>query len=128
MGTFRILAASVSIALAATSSCFAGAAVIETTAPLADQSNEGVKTAVLVAVQNAAKGATAMGLPHFELKGVRVLPNLVIVQVWATDNTPPRDDDDPGLQGDARRAPSPDGNSDGSGAPDQGPAKDDERL
>src|ERR1700752_4177316 len=114
METFRILAGALSIVLAAAPSCFWGAAVIETTAPLAEQSNEGVKTAVVAAVQNAAKGAAAMGLSHFELKGVRVLPNLVIVQVWATDDSAPQESEKPGLEDGTRRAPSPDGSSDES--------------
>lgn len=108
MKTYRLLVATLSIVLAAAPSCFAGEAVIETTAPLADQSNEGVKTAVVTAVQSAAKGAAAMGLPHFEVKGFRVLPGLVVVQVWATDGGgAAQENERPDLQGESRRPPLP---------------------
>jgi hypothetical protein len=85
METAKHLAAALAFLFAAASPCLAGVAVIETTAPLTEQSNEGIKMAVVAAVQSAVKGATAMGLPHFAVKGVRVFPQVVIVQIWATD-------------------------------------------
>src|SRR5215831_9892841 len=117
MKTSRLLVAALPIVLAAAPSCFAGEAVIETTAPLTDQSNEGVKTAVVTAVQSAAKGAAAMGLPHFEVKGFRVLTGFVIVQVWATDGGgAAQENERPGLQGESPRPPLP--KQDGSGESD----------
>ena len=77
-----------------------GMAVIETTAQLSEQSNEGVKTAVLTAVEMAARGAKAMGFTQITVKGVRVLSEMVVVQVVATDSSsgsmpggPDQDDD-----------------------------------
>ena len=64
-----------------------GMAVIETAAQLTEHSNEGVKTAVLTAVETAARGAKAMGFTQITVKGVRVLPQMVVVQVVATDST-----------------------------------------
>jgi len=86
MKTLGNVAAVALLLVAAAAPCLAsGVAVIETTAPLTEQSKEGITMAVATAVQTAAKGAVAMGLPHFTLKGVRVLPQIVIVQIWATD-------------------------------------------
>jgi hypothetical protein len=64
-----------------------GMAVIETAAQLSEHSNEGVKTAVLTAVETAARGAKAMGFTQITVKGVRVLPQMVVVQVIATDSS-----------------------------------------
>ena len=64
-----------------------GMAVIETAAQLSERSNEGVKTAVLNAVETAARGAKAMGFTQITVKGVRVLPQMVVVQVIATDSS-----------------------------------------
>src|SRR5262245_54740275 len=86
MRTLGTVAAAALLLLVAAAPCLAsGVAVIETTAPLAELSNEGITMAVATAIQTAAKGAAAMGLSHVAVKGVRVLPELVIVQVWATD-------------------------------------------
>src|SRR5215475_10725609 len=75
-----------------------GMAVIETTAQLSEHSNEGVKTAVLTAVETAARGAKAMGFTQITVKGVRVLSQMVVVQVVATDSSsgamPDRPDQD----------------------------------
>ena len=64
-----------------------GMAVIETTAQLSEHSNEGVKMAVLTAVETAARGAKAMGFTQITVKGVRVLSQMVVVQVVATDSS-----------------------------------------
>ena len=74
------------LVLAVATPSFAGMAVIEITAPLNEHSNEGVRAAVKSAVENAVKGATAMGLSRFAVKGVHVLPRMVVVQVLATDS------------------------------------------
>ena len=72
--------------LVVTSPAAAGMAVIETTAPLSDASDGGVKTAVVAAVQNAARGARAMGLSRIAVNGIQVLPKMVIIRVVATDS------------------------------------------
>jgi hypothetical protein len=64
-----------------------GMAVIETAAQLHEYSNEGVTTAVLTAVETAARGAKAMGFTQITIKGVRVLPQMVVVQVIASDSS-----------------------------------------
>ena len=64
-----------------------GMAVIETAAQLSEHSNEAVKQAVLTAVETAARGAKAMGFSQITVKGVRVLPQMVVVQVIATDSS-----------------------------------------
>src|SRR5262245_29961017 len=83
-----------------------GIAVIETTAQLSEHSNEGVKTAVLTAVETAARGAKAMGFTQITVKGVRVLPQMVVVQVVATDSatgaTPDDQDRDDGARSPAK--------------------------
>ena len=73
----------------------ASMAVIETVAPLNEQSEEAVKAAVMTAVETATRGAQAMGLPEVALKGVRVLPEMVIIQILATTSgAAGRDPDD----------------------------------
>jgi hypothetical protein len=88
MRAFRWLgltAVALLLGLAITSPVLAAAmAVIETVAPLTGQSDEAVKAAVLIAVAMAARGAEAMGLPQIAVNGVRVLPDMVIVQILAT--------------------------------------------
>ena len=79
-------------------------AAIEATAPLADSSEEAVKAAIIVAVQKAARGALAMGLPWVHVQGAYVRPGYVGVQVVAMARRPA--ENHPGL-GD-RHAPAPD--------------------
>src|SRR5262245_9450221 len=78
-----------------------GIAVIETTAQLSEHSNEGVKTAVLTAVETAARGAKAMGFTQITVKGVRVLSQIVVVQVVATDSSSGSMPDGPGQDDEA---------------------------
>ena len=66
-------------------------AAIEATAPLGDLSEEGVKAAIVTAVQKAARGALAMGLPWLHVQGAYVRPGYVSVQVVAMAR-PPEDD------------------------------------
>jgi len=73
----------------------AAMAAIETTAALEDQSDEGIRAAVERAVQSAVRGAVAMGMPHVELRGARVLRDSVIVQILARDAEPGPEDDEP---------------------------------
>jgi len=79
------LMAALSAVFVVASPVLAGMAVIETTAPLSERSDEAVKMAVMSAVQSAVKGAAAMGLSRVAVKGVQVLPRLVVVQILATD-------------------------------------------
>jgi hypothetical protein len=68
----------------------AGGALIETTAPLADRSEEGVKAAVVAAIHKAVRGAAAMGFAWFQLHGAQVWEDEVIVRITATDEGPDR--------------------------------------
>jgi len=81
MRVFSRFVAALFLVLASMAPVFAGMAMIET----AERSNEGVKTAVATAVENAVRGAKAMGLPRVALNGVRVLPSMVVVRILATD-------------------------------------------
>src|SRR5262245_47325550 len=76
------------IVLASASPVVAAMAVIETATRLEERSNDGVKAAVVTAVETAARGAKAMGLSQITVRGVRVVQEMVIVQVLATDGTP----------------------------------------
>jgi hypothetical protein len=60
-------------------------AVIEVAAPLQAHTEDGLKAALLEAVQSAAKGALAMGLGWVEVSHAAVVGNSVAVQVMATD-------------------------------------------
>jgi len=73
----------------------AAMAAIETTAAVEDQSDEGIRAAVEHAVQSAVRGAVAMGMPHVELRGARVLPGFVTVQILARDAEPGPEDEEP---------------------------------
>jgi hypothetical protein len=66
----------------------AGAALIETTAPLADRSEESVKAAVMAAIDQAVRGAAAMGFEWFELRDAQVAGNEVAIQILATNDAP----------------------------------------
>src|SRR5262249_4378522 len=76
------------IVLASASPVAAGMAGIETATKVDEHSNDGVKAAVVTAVETAARGAKAMGLPQITVRGVRVLQEIVIVQILATDGAP----------------------------------------
>jgi hypothetical protein len=66
----------------------AGGALIETTAPLADRSEESLKAAVIAAIDKAARGAAAMGFAWFQLREAQVSGNEVAIQILATDERP----------------------------------------
>jgi hypothetical protein len=66
----------------------AGGALIETSAPLSDRSEEAVKTAVVAAIDQAVRGATAMGFAWVQLQGARVSEDEVVVRILATDEEP----------------------------------------
>ena len=87
----RTLLAMLALALLVCSgppSAAAGAALIETTAPLADRSEESVKAAVKAAIDQAVRGAAAMGFEWFELRDAQVSGNEVAVQILATNDAP----------------------------------------
>jgi len=63
-------------------------AVIETTAPLQDRSEQSIETALTEALETALRGATAMGLPWFQIRQALVLAGMVTVQIFATDTEP----------------------------------------
>ena len=66
----------------------AGAAIIETTAPLAERSEAAVKAAVIVAIDKAVRGAIAMGLPWVQFREAQIAGDVVAVQILATDVEP----------------------------------------
>ncbi len=67
-------------------------AAIEATAPLDNPSEEAVKAAITVAVQKAARGAIAMGLPWLRIERAYVRQDYVGVQVIAMKAQPSDDD------------------------------------
>ncbi len=81
----------------------AGGALIETTAPLADRSEESVKAAVMAAIDKAVRGAAAMGFAWFELRDAQVSGNEVAIQILATDEEPGRRGRDRSGRGAGRR-------------------------
>lgn len=64
---------------------FAAMAAIETVQSIENESDEAVEAAVQRAVQAAVRGALAMGLPHVELRGARIVRGAVSVQILARD-------------------------------------------
>ena len=76
-------------------------AAIEATAPLDDPSpsDEAVKEAIAIAVQKAARGAVAMGLPWIHVRTAYVRPGYVGVQVLATAAAAPTPSPDDELDG-----------------------------
>jgi len=99
----------------------AGGALIETTAPLADRSEESVKAAVIAAVDKAVRGASAMGFAWFQLRDAQVTEHEVAVQILATDKDPGEVEEvDPGAAPAPPDASTDDGNvteEPGTGAP-----------
>lgn len=67
-------------------------ATIEATAPIAQQSENGILSAISVAAQRAVRGAMAMGLPWVQLGEAYVSGGYVAVKVFASAE--PLDDDD----------------------------------
>jgi hypothetical protein len=93
----------------------AGGALIQTTAPLSEHSEEAVKIAVVAAIDKAVRGATAMGFVWVQLQDAQVSEHEVAVEILATDEepdadeatpSPESDESDGGLTGD-EQAPSP---------------------
>lgn len=89
--TRMLLGATIAFGLlvcAAQTAALAGGALIETTAPLADGSEESVKAAVIAAIGKAVRGAAAMGFAWFELRDAQVSGDEVAIQILATDEGP----------------------------------------
>jgi len=85
----RALGAAVACAiLAVASPVLARVAAIETSAPLADHSEEAIHSALTEAVVNAVRGAMAMGLTWVRLRNATVLDDTVTVLIVATDTEP----------------------------------------
>ena len=63
-------------------------ALIQTTAPLRDGSEDAVRMAVVTAIEKAMRGANAMGFAWVKLRGAQVLEHDVLVQILATDDEP----------------------------------------
>ena len=82
------LALGLLVCAAAPSATAGGTALIETTAPLADRSEESVKAAVMVAIKQAVRGAAAMGFAWFELRDAQVAGDEVAVLILATNEAP----------------------------------------
>ena len=59
-------------------------AVIETRAPLEDESDSGINAALKKALEKAIRGAAAMGLGQVEVSGAYRGPSYVVVQILAT--------------------------------------------
>jgi len=98
----------------------AGDTLIETTAPLADRSEESVKAAAIAAIDKAVRGASAMGFAWFQLRDTQVTEHEVAVQILATDKDPGEVEVDPGAPPYPPETSTDDGNvteEPGSGAP-----------
>ncbi len=80
--------AAFTLVLVLTAPALARVAMIETAAPIKDKSEDSVKAALKEAVDTAAKGAVAMGLPWVQLRDAQVLEDAVAIQVVATDQAP----------------------------------------
>ena len=63
-------------------------ALIETAAPLFDDSEAAVKIAVVAAMDKAVRGATAMGFAWVQLQAAEVLGHEVVIQILASDEDP----------------------------------------
>src|SRR5262249_35550204 len=83
------------LVLALAPPALARVAAIETTAPLADHTDESIEAALEEAVLTAVRGAVAMGFQWVQVHQATVLADIVSVQVLASD-TAPEDEDEPG--------------------------------
>ena len=81
------------LAFALATPALARVASIETTAPLADQSEGSIKAALEQAVLTAVRGAVAMGFQWVHVRQAVVFTDLVSVRVLASDSELQGDDD-----------------------------------
>jgi len=100
-----LLGAALALAVCSSQPAFAGAALIETTAPLADSSEESMKAAVVAALETAVRGASAMGFAWVQLRDAQVSGNVVAIQVLATDDPEKMDEVAPDPEPDATESP-----------------------
>jgi hypothetical protein len=103
MRTARIVLSFV-LAFALVTPALARVASIETTAPLADQSEDSIKAALEQAVATAVRGAVAMGFLWVHVRQAVVFTDLVSVRVLASDRELPSEDEataDPAPEEDA---------------------------
>lgn len=104
--TRLLLGAALALAVCSSqSTALAGGALIETTAPLADGSEESVKAAVIAAFETAMRGASAMGFAWVQLRDAQVSGNEVAIQILATDEPEQVDEVTPGTEPDASQSP-----------------------
>jgi hypothetical protein len=80
------------LALVLVAPALAGVAAIETTAPLTDHSEGGIKAAIKQAVLTAMRGAAAMGFQWVQVRQALVFTDLVTVKVLASDTEPEGED------------------------------------
>jgi hypothetical protein len=76
---------SIVLAFTLATPALARVASIETTAPLADQSEDSIKAALEQAVSTAVRGAVAMGFLWVHVRQAVVFTDLVSVQILASD-------------------------------------------
>ena len=69
---------------------------IESTVPLADDSEETLRSAIKKAIENAVRGAAALGLRAMQVNGAQVFSNALMLRLIATDDDPGDDDPDDG--------------------------------
>ncbi len=73
--------------------------LIETTVPLADDSEETLKRAMKQAIERAVLGATALGLSWVRVDGAQVFLDALRLRMIATDDDPRDDDGEPDAPG-----------------------------
>jgi hypothetical protein len=96
MRKFVPLALALLLMSAMVSPAWARVVVIEATVPLADESEETLRSAVKKAIENAVRGAAALGLRSLQVNGARVFSNALVLRLIATDDDPAdTDPDDP---------------------------------
>jgi hypothetical protein len=83
------------LAFALVTPALARVASIETTAPLADQSEDSIKAALEQAVSTAVRGAVAMGFLWVHVRQAVVFTDLVSVQILASDRELPSEEEAP---------------------------------
>jgi len=98
------LALPVVLAFALATPALARVASIETTAPLTDQSEDSIKTALEQAVRTAVQGAVAMGFQWVHVRQAVIFTDMVSVRILASDSEPESEDEaaaDPAPEEDA---------------------------
>ncbi len=100
MRKFVPLALTLLLMSAVVPTAWARVVVIEATVPLADESEETLRSAVKKAIENAVRGAAALGLRSLQVNGARVFSNALVLRLIATDDDPAdTDPDDPEAEG-----------------------------